>query len=332
MSDLPNPEQIHGWDFFQALRVLDCQHPELPRIGTSRWARDEPIRLGQDCSMAFAPSALSSLTQRDQEHRPRLGVAFLGLLGPNGPLPLHLTDHALERKQRFKDETFLRFLNLFEHRFLSFFYQAWARSQPAVSYDRPEQDRFGDYIASLSGLGLRSLRDRDEMQDHVKLHFAGLLLDGAKHPEGLVAILQGYFGVPAAVVELVGEWLDIAKDEQCQLGSSVTTGLLGENTIVGAAVFECQHRFRIRLGPLEISELEGFLPGQPATAALRATVRNYIGDQYHWDLQLILKRDAIPQTQLGAATARLGWTTWLGHWTTAQDAEDVIIDPHRRPG
>jgi type VI secretion system protein ImpH len=327
MNDFPGSKPIYEWDFFQALRVLDCQHPDLPRIGTSRKASEEPIRLGQDCSMAFAPSAMTSFTPTNQDQCPRLGVAFLGLLGPNGPLPLHLTDHALERKRRFKDETFLRFLNLFEHRFLAFFYRAWCRSQPAVSYDRPEEDRFGEYIASLAGLGLRSLSSRDEMHDNAKLHFAGLLVDGAKHPEGLAAILQGYFGVPAAVVEFVGEWLEIAPDEQCRLGSSIMTGTLGENTIVGSAVFECQHRFRLRLGPLSFVELEGLLPGQPTTAALRATVRNYVGDQYRWDLQLILKRDEIPQTQLGAATARLGWTTWLGIWTSPHDADDVIVDP-----
>lgn len=327
MTQGASDTDIYGLDFFQALRSIECQNPDLPRIGTSWTARKEPIRLGQDCSMAFAPSAITSLTHTGADGRARLGVAFLGLLGPNGPLPLHLTDHALERQRRFKDETFLRFLNLFEHRFLAFFYRAWCRSQPAVSHDRPQDDRFADYVASLMGLGFKSLRDRDGMQDRAKLHFAGLMLDGCKHPAGLVAILEGYLEVPATVIELIGEWLEISADEQCQLGSSVSTGLLGMNAIIGASVFECQHRFRIQLGPLDFPQFEAFLPGRPSMASLRAAVRNYIGDQYCWDVQLLLKKEEIPQTVLGGVQARLGWTTWLGHWQRQQDADDVILNP-----
>ena len=258
---------IYGLDFFQALRAIECQHTDSPRLGTSWSARDEPVRLGQDCSMAFAPSTLTSFTAGEGDAPARLGVAFLGMLGPNGPLPLHLTEHALERRRRYKDETFLRFLNLFEHRFLAFFYRAWCNSQPAVSHDRPQDDRFADYVASLMGLGFKSLRDRDAMQDSAKLHFAGLLLDGCKHPEGLVAILEGYFEVPVKVIELIGEWLEIAADEQCKLGASVSTGMIGANAMIGSSVFECQHRFRLQLGPLGLTQFESFLPGQPSMSS-----------------------------------------------------------------
>ncbi len=325
-KDAPDTS-IYSLDFFQALRSLECQHPDQPRLGTSWTPREEPLRIGQECSMAFAPSSITSWTEADADTPARLGVAFLGLLGPNGPLPLHLTEHALERQRRHKDKTFLRFLNLFEHRFLIFFYRAWSGSQPAVSYDRPQEDRFANYVASLMGLGFRSLRNRDGMQDNAKLHFAGLMLDGCKHPEGLVSILQGYLDVTARVIELVGEWLQIAVDEQCQLGTSVTTGLVGENAIIGSSVFECQHKFRIQLGPLTIDQFEAFLPGQPSMTALRAAVRNYVGDQYRWDVQLLLKKEDIPPIVLGRTQARLGWTSWLGHWTRQQDADDVILDP-----
>jgi type VI secretion system protein ImpH len=179
------------------------------------------------------------------------------------------------------------------------------------------------------GLGFKSLQNRDAMQDSAKLHFAGLMLDGCKHPEGLVAILQEYFGVLVEVVELIGEWLEIAVTDQCQLGASVYTGLLGQNAIIGTSVFECQHRFRIRLGPLGITQFEAFLPGQPSMASLRAAVRNYIGDQYRWDAQLVLKKEEIPSTILGGAQSRLGWTTWLGHWQLQQDADDVILNPEQ---
>ena len=45
------------------------------------------------------------------------------------------------------DPTFAVFADLFHHRMLSFFYRAWAQAQPTVSFDRPEADRFGAYVA-----------------------------------------------------------------------------------------------------------------------------------------------------------------------------------------
>ena len=47
--------------------------------------------------MAFAPSTLSAFEEQAGGLPPRLEQRFFGLLGPNGPLPLHLTEHARER-------------------------------------------------------------------------------------------------------------------------------------------------------------------------------------------------------------------------------------------
>ena len=50
----------------------------------------------------------------------------------------------------------------------------------------------------------------------------------------------------------------------------------------------------------------------PATpsSGLCDWVRNYVGEQYSWDVQLVLAKDEVPAMQLGRA-GRLGWTTWL---------------------
>ena len=53
-------EAPYRFGFFQALRRLECLHRERPRIGEAVRLRDEYLRLGQDPSLAFAPSTLSS--------------------------------------------------------------------------------------------------------------------------------------------------------------------------------------------------------------------------------------------------------------------------------
>ena len=53
-------ESPYRHDFFMALRRLESMHPDKPRFGTGARPIDEPVRLGQEPSMAFAPSALAS--------------------------------------------------------------------------------------------------------------------------------------------------------------------------------------------------------------------------------------------------------------------------------
>ena len=43
------------YDFFQALRRLEAENPELPRFGHSLRLADEPVRLGQRLDCSFAP-------------------------------------------------------------------------------------------------------------------------------------------------------------------------------------------------------------------------------------------------------------------------------------
>ena len=316
----------YSFDFFYALRQVECLHPETARLGKAVRPAEESIRLGQDCSMAFAPAALSSSARDSKTGLLRLGVAFLGVFGPNGPLPLHLTEYALERAKRYKDKTFLGFADVFHHRFLCLFYRGWANAQPTVSFDRPSEDRFGEYVASLCGLGMPSLRNRDAMPDLAKLHFAGRLLGVAKNAEGLEAIIQGYFRVACWISEFVGEWLKISAKDRCLLGATPTTGALGETAVVGAYSFECQHKFRIHIGPIGLRNYEELLPRGASLPSLIAIVRNYVGDEYAWDLQLILKKEEVPALTLGES-ARLGWTTWLGQRRGDKDADDLILDP-----
>jgi type VI secretion system protein ImpH len=322
-------EEPYSFGFFCAMRRLECLHPQWPRLGKAPSPVREPVRLGQDCSMDFAPSTISSFRRQPESEIPRLGVAFLGLFGPNGPLPLHLTDYALERARRYKDWTFLRFADLFHHRYLCMFYRGWANAQPAVSFDRPEDDRFGEYVASLCGLGLPSLRNRDAMLDNAKLHFAGRLLCGAKNADGLGAIIGDYFLVTVSITEFVGEWLEISPRDRCMLGATPATGTLGATAIAGAYAFECQHKFRVHIGPIGLVRYEQLLPGGESLTALIALVHNYVGDEYVWDLQLILRKEEVPALNLGAE-ARLGWTSWLGVRPSENDADDLILSPRIR--
>ena len=124
-------ESPYRYDFYQTLRRMECLYDGKPRWGEALRPVDEPVRLGQDPDLSFAPAPLASFERRGKT--PRLQVRLFGLFGPNGPLPLHLTEFARERLRLAGDPTFSRFLAIFHHRFLALFYRAWAQAQPHVT-------------------------------------------------------------------------------------------------------------------------------------------------------------------------------------------------------
>jgi type VI secretion system protein ImpH len=142
-------ETPYKFGFYQTLRRIECAHPDKPRLGVSLRPVDDAVRLTQEPSLAFAPSTLASFRPRRGNDASRLGVYFFGMFGPNGPLPLHLSEYARDRLRNSDDPTFSEFLDIFHHRMLSLFYRAWANAQPAVNFDRPDQDRFSVYTGAF---------------------------------------------------------------------------------------------------------------------------------------------------------------------------------------
>ncbi|MFB3893148.1 MAG: type VI secretion system baseplate subunit TssG [Phycisphaerae bacterium] len=318
-------ESPYSFDFFQAIRRLECARPDRPRVGHSFRLKDDPLRLGQEPSLAFAPSTLSKCVP-GSGGVPRLYVNFMGLLGPNGPMPLAVTEFVRDREHNHADPTIARFLDVFNHRMISFLYRAWACNQQAVNYERGQGDRYAVYIGSMFGIGLDSLRRRDAVPDAAKLHYSGRLVCAARHAEGLQAVLQDYFGIQTRIEQFIGQWLTLADDCVCRMGESPDTGALGRTAIVGARIWDCQQKFRIVLGPMPLADYERMLPGGASLGRLVAWVRNYIGDELSWDVQLILKKEEVPQTHLGKY-GRLGWTTWMGSKPFDHDADDLKLRP-----
>jgi len=317
-----------SFDFFQALRRIEALDPEQPRLGKAVRPAHEPVRISQEVSMAFAPSTLSAFEEQDGGAPPRLEQRFFGLFGPNGPLPLHLTEYARERLRHHDDATLVRFLDLFHHRFAMFFYRAWADARPTVQHDRPDEDRFATYVGCLAGYASRAARGRDSVPDHAKSFFVGHLSKGAKNAEGLASILEGFFKLPARVEQFALGWLELPRDQQTVLGEARPGSTLGSGIVVGTRVRDAQSRFRIVLGPMDLDRYHDFLPGERSLTRLVDWVHNYVAFEFDWEAQLVLARDEVPGIRLGRE-GRLGWTTWLGARPAPTDADDLVLAPER---
>jgi type VI secretion system protein ImpH len=318
-------DRPYDFDFFQAVRRIECAHLDLPRIGYSKRPQLDAVRFCQNVSLAFAPSAINTFIQATDERPGLMVINFFGLLGTNGPMPLSITEYIHDRLHNHGDKTLASFLDVFHHRLISLFYRAWACNQQSVSHDRTEDDRFAVYIGSLFGIGEESLRNRDQVPDIAKLHYSGRLVCQIRNAEGLREILQDYFKIGVDIEQFVGQWVDLLPEHYCRLGESLENAKLGCTLVIGSRFWECQQKFRIKLGPMDLSEYQRMLPGGSSIRHLDAWVKNYIGDELSWELQLILRASEVPDICLGKI-GQLGWSTWLGSKAFEEDASDLVLD------
>jgi type VI secretion system protein ImpH len=320
-------ERPYAFDFFEAMRRVECAWPQLPRLGTATRPVDEPVRLGHQPSLDFPSSMLASVAAIEGDRLKIIGN-FFGLYGSNGPLPLHLTEYVQDRVTNARDTTLVAFTDIFHHRMLELFYRAWANSRPTVHFDRPDNDRFSLYVAALAGFAGTALCNADAWPDRAKLYFAGTLAAGVKTRNGLESLLGEYLNLPVHIEECIGEWLTIVQDERMSLGNPATASL--GSSVLGARVWSAQHKLRIVIGPVGIGDLMQYLPGSASLARLRAAVMNYLGFEYAWDIQFVIRRARAPGVKLGQF-GHLGWSSWSAPPAGGADIDDVIIDVSEQP-
>lgn len=316
-------ERPQGHHVFHALRILEAHYADSPRLGTSARPRQDKVRLSQEAELAFPPTSIASFTAPTKSKPGKLVNRFFGLFGTQGPLPLHLTEYARDRQRNHRDPTFLDFANMFTHRMLGLLYRAWSAAEPAPSFDRRDSDPFEGKVAAISGYKGATLDDRDAMPDLAKRYFAGHLSSGVTHPEGLMAIIRAFFTAPVELQNFVGTWLYLDPGDRWSLGANMG---LGQATSIGDKVWSRSSKFRLRIGPLSLADYERLLPGGGSLKRLESIVRNYMGDVFEWDVNLVLKAEDVPQAVLGQTT-RLGHTSWIGERKEDGDADELYLDP-----
>jgi type VI secretion system protein ImpH len=320
-----------------------------PRIGDSATRRDEVVRLraedfvteaaisfGQEPWMAFPGSTIRSITPRwnsappafesraTRRDRPadraHFVSAFLGLLGPQGPLPFHLTEEAYAWTQA-EDSSFVHFLDLFNNRFIQLFFRAWGDARPIVQADRPEYDRFGAYVTSVVGVGSQAFDTTPARHDGAMRAtaipmgvglYAGLLGSQVKSASRLRQAIRGLLRVETEIDEFIGSWLEFDETERSLLGGRNST--LGADFLVGAASFSVQDKIRIRLFVADMEQYRNFLPIGDDCDRLVDILYFYVGDEIDWDVELAVPARCVEPIKLTsgrAGGARLGWTSWL---------------------
>lgn len=337
-------------ELFGVLRLLQAAQPGQARLGYSRLAEEDPVRIEQSLMLHFAAGEVQDVLAPGEERRgakqpdadadptgtrrrqwgqrPVVRQAALGLLGPQGAMPYAWTEHTWDlahspyRSQR--DWSFLAWINLIQRRQMALLYRAWADTQAHTAADRPgESHPLADRLEALAGLSHGELVQRDTVTPDFKRAFAAVLSRRVRGPHALEAMLTAHFQVPVRIEEFAARWLEIPADQRTGLAGGFA--VLGDNAVAGARVWDCSTRFRIKVGPMPLPRYRQFLPHGPAYAELRDLVSLYVGPEWEWELVPVLQAQEVPYSWLGNQGLLLGWSSWLGVRYEDSDAGDLSL-------
>ena len=307
-------------------RPLERRWPDKPRIGDAVRPEDQAVLLSQNPYMEFPASTLEAAEDMPGG-KLRLTARFLGMFGPQGALPLATTAEAYTWLQE-RDDAFPRFVDLFQRRFLELFFRAWADSRPIAHADRPDEDRFVQYVNAMIGVGSpayvrvdaasRARSELDSLHRYAKAEFAGLIAPKAKSAGRLEQFLSGLLRAKVEIFEFVGSWLVLERADQSRIGKAMAT--LGVDCLAGASQYAVNDKFRARVYVRDFDQYLKFLPGGELARTIADAVFLMFGDEFDWDMELAIPAGEVQPVKLGLG-ARLGWTSWMSpNWAKTDES------------
>lgn len=314
----------HRFDFFQAVRLLERLEPEREPVGREGPPSREVVRFRTRVSLEFPASQVHEMRE-SPEGLPEMTVAFFGMTGPLGLLPHPYTELLIDRT-RHQDRALWEFLDLFHHRFLSYFYRAWEKYRFPIAYERSRRDPFTEYLFDLIGMGTKGLTGRLRVPDQGLLLYAGLIAQRPHSASAIESILRHHFGSPVHIEQFSAQWLPLEQAHRARVGEANSD--LGTSLVVGERIRDAQSKFRVRIGPLTFRRFLSFLPTGDSFGALADLTRFLAGLEFDFDVQLVLAAAQVPRCVLSSAPEApplLGWTTWLTTRGLSEDASPVVL-------
>lgn len=294
------------YGFLALLRLAEARAVGLPRIGRSRQPGQNVADLAHASTLEFPGPTLDSI-EIGATSRMRVRSLFLGLTGPMGALPLHLTEFAHYERKYSKSQPFGRFLDLLTDRMLQFFFRAWADSQPSAQADRTDDDRFASYLLSLTGLA-------GDARPHAfplaaRLHYTALLVT-RRNPAAIQDFLSHLLGTRVVVREFVPRWRAISPGDRSHIGADGCFNRLGRGTVLGARTRTIDDSVAVVVQSKDFRDFERRLPTEKEFAIAKEALDAIMPGHLEWQIELDIDEREAPPAVIGK-TIRLGWTSWL---------------------
>lgn len=346
----------YDYPFVQSVRLLERSARlqtesssvefSMNPVGSFSPPASESIRFTAQHSLSFPGAEISSIEQRKSTSSTststvqwQVKVNMIGLAGAMGVLPYHYSELILNR-QKLKDHTLEHFLNLFNHRSTSLYYQASCKYRLALQYerhrlyqaDKEAHDNVTHALLALTGLGTRGLLKRLHTADESLAFYSGLFSQKVRTSSGLQQILRTHFNIPVKIEQFIGQWQELIKDVRTRLpdphNPNGRNACLGRSAMLGKKGWYAQGKVQIILGPLNLRQLEQFAPGTDTLKALNEMVRLYVGMEQSYEFIIRINKADIPERirMSRQSPPVMGWNTWLSKKSAGFNDDSETMD------
>ncbi|VWC32015.1 type VI secretion protein [Burkholderia lata] len=283
--------------FFELMRRVDMLVRD--RGGPVWQARRSPswLRIEQSAEMQFASTEVSTVRVEAGDHL-QVGVVqrHFGLFAPYGPLPLHVTEHAMQEKHFERNAAFERFVNVACGDLAWLYYIAWSSMHPVLGYERARNP----FVERVTALANASGHAGDRDVQACRRAFPGLYCSSRRSLVDLRRMMAHYFRVPLRIVPRYGRWIPVppAPGGGRRLGA----------WRLGARIWDVQHSMEIVIGPIDADEFHRWQHRSAAAMAVCAVATDFVDGRI--DLVIKVQVRTRPELAGKVGSMRVGVDAW----------------------
>lgn len=327
----------------QATRLVEAAarvSGQRGEVGRDALPGDEPVRFAASERMALVANEIAEAGV--QGRQVRISANVMGLAGATPALPPPYSELQIQRR-RARDMALGDFLNLIDHRALSFFFriaQKFRWPLLAERAGRGEPDPVQTMLGAVAGIGVDGIKRRLDVPDAALVTLTAQLSDARRSAANVETVLRTLIGLPLRIEQASPVWMTLpaseqsriggASDQYSQLGDDPLTSVgVGTAALIGSSVLDVQHHYIVEIGPLSYDGLKDFCCREERRALVSQLCVLAAGMEQRPSIRLLIGVADIPMLRLGDddAPALLGWTTWLGAPESASGLADDCVIP-----
>lgn len=323
-------EQADRYEFVQLVRLLERTIPGAAEIGGGADPAYEAVSFRAKVGFGFSTSDVLGAAIVPTHGKTCVEVAFMGLAGNEGPLPQPYSEMVLQRSKPAgahqlhrpapgqADDDARDFLDIFNHRLLSYFYRGRRKHSIALGAEsRLRTALLERMLFQLIGYN-EGVRQQGGSHPHPQvdprclLRYAGMLAGRNRSMAGLETMLADAFGATVRGSQQHGCWLPIDPAFQSVLGARGKNCRLGRQTVLGRRAWDGRGKIMLEIGPLALDAYQALLPDGVEHARLVFMTRFYLREDVDVEVALTLAPDAPAPSAGEGGLGVLSRTAWLG--------------------
>lgn len=318
--------QPYEFDFHQAIRILEWLKPGCAPLGEQDNPKKEAVIFQSRVTLSSSSSDIYSLNVNYKyPDRPIMTVNFLGLAGIQGPLPTPYTEILIDRLRQ-KDTAMADFLDIFNHRLISFWHRVHKKVVLGIAQVTPDKTDIGKCLLNLLGLDETLANGSYPIPLRSLIKYVPIFWQRPHSLSGLLTILKGYFPYSMTIKPFCGGWDKAIPSDLSLIGIKGQFNRLGQDLILGQHTWNQTQGISIHFEQLQWLDFISYLPGGRGYKALNFLCDLYCDPTTKIHIKISLQAQTIPPLRLGKKHF-LGCTSFLtrGNGKGFTTSPEIII-------